>query len=98
MNGFFLDGTASFAGALLACSALSWAVPLRRESFEVLMKGRIIRVFGRMVLVLVLVAGAVGPLGWNGPAVTVGVLSGWLVSSGWEAWRCRRAGDDGNDG
>jgi len=95
MNGVIRDLTLCFLASLGACAALAWAVPIARGSFQAHMKGRTIRFLGRMVLVLVLVAVAIKGLEWRPLAAAAGVLGGWLLSSGWEAWQCSRAGDDG---
>jgi len=68
-------------------------MPVRRAPFGRYMQGRLVRVLGRVVLVLVWLAVAIRCFGWHPAAVTVGVLGGWLLASSWEAWRFGRAGD-----
>ncbi len=95
-----MTGWAAFLGALLASVAggllVEALVRLPREPFALQMRRRGLRMTGRIVVVLVVVAALVGAGGASPLASAGGALLGWLLVAGREARTVVRP--DGGDG
>jgi hypothetical protein len=81
----------AFVVTAAGCAVLAWAVPdAKRADFDAFLAGRVRRMAGRMLLVIVVVALGVGLLGRSAVAVTAGALAGWLFASLGELRRAKQ--------
>lgn len=89
-----VDLLAAFAVTWGGSALLARGWPVESGDFARHFRARVVRLLGRVVIVLVTVFVGIGVLGRSAAGIVIGGLAGWLVDAGREAWRCHTLGED----
>jgi hypothetical protein len=89
-----IDLLAAFAVTWLGGLALARVIPVPSGDFVRHLRARVVRMLGRVVILVTTLIVGIGVWDRGAAAVTIGALAGWLVDAGREAWRCHVSGED----
>jgi hypothetical protein len=92
--GTTIDLLAAFAITWLGGLALARVVPVPSGDFVRHLRARVVRMLGRVIILVTVLFVGIGMWDRGAGAVVIGALAGWLVDAGREAWRCQVSGED----